>query len=115
MKGAECWTDHRLIRTKLSLRIQAPRRFGGSSTVKKLDISRLKDPVVCANLTKSMDVALEGMSSLARPDDDANQKWARLRDTVYATAANTLGYKKRHNQDWFDDNDGAISALLGKK
>ena len=34
---------------------------------------------------------------------------------MYATAANTLGYKKRCNQDWFDENDGAISALLEKK
>ena len=37
------------------------------------------------------------------------------RDTVYATAASTLGYKKRKNQDWFDENDGAISCLLEQK
>ena len=29
--------------------------------------------------------------------------------------ANTLGYKKRHNQDWFDENDGIISSLLEQK
>ena len=34
---------------------------------------------------------------------------------MYATAASTLGYKKRKNQDWFDENDGAISCLLEQK
>ena len=34
---------------------------------------------------------------------------------MHATAANTLGYKKRHNQDWFDENDGMISSLLEQK
>ena len=55
-----------------------------------------------------MDVALERMRCLANPGDDANQKWVYLRDAVHATAANILGYKKRHNQDWFDENDGMI-------
>ena len=37
------------------------------------------------------------------------------RNTVYATAASTLSYKNRKNQDWFDENDGAISCLLEQK
>ena len=59
-----------------------------------------------------MDVALDQMNCLSNPGEDANQKWAHLRNTVYATAASILGYKKRKNQDWFDENDGAISRLL---
>ena len=34
---------------------------------------------------------------------------------VYATAASTLGYKKWQNQNWFNENDGAISCLLEQK
>ena len=41
MRGAECWTDHRLVRSKLSMRIQASKRTRGPSTVKKLDVNRL--------------------------------------------------------------------------
>ena len=62
-----------------------------------------------------MDVALDRMNCLSNPDEDANQKWAHLRDTVYATAASTLGYMTSKNQDWFDENDGAISCLLKQK
>ena len=62
-----------------------------------------------------MDVALEQMRCLANPGDDANQKIVCLRDAVHATAANTLGYKKRHNQDCFDENDGIITSLQEQK
>ena len=62
-----------------------------------------------------MDVALDRMYCFPNPGEDANQKWAHLRDTVYATAASTLDYRKRKNQDWFDENDGAISCLLEQK
>ena len=113
MRGAECWTDHRLVRSKLSMHIQASSRGRGPSTVKKLN--RLKDPTVSSNFNKALDVALDQMSCLTKPGEDANQKWAHLRDTVYATAASTLGYKKRKNQDWFDENDGTISFLLESK
>jgi len=51
-----------------------------------------------------VDVALERMRGLANPGD-----------AVHATAANTLGYKKRHNQDWFNENNGIISYLVEQK
>jgi exonuclease III len=45
MRGAHCWSDHRLIVTKLRLRLRHPRR----SPIKKLaalDVDKLKDPEV---------------------------------------------------------------------
>ena len=79
---------------------------------KKLDINRLKDTTVSFNVNQAMDVALDRMSCLTNPGEDANQKWAYLRHVVYATTASILGYKKRKNQDCFYENDGAISCLL---
>ena len=55
------------------------------------------------------------MNCLSNPGEDANQKWAYLGDTVYATAGSNFGYKKRTNHYWFDENDGAISCLLEQK
>ena len=62
MRGAECWTDHRLVRCKLSMHIQASSRGRGPSTVKKLDVNRLKDPTVSSNFNKALDTALDQMS-----------------------------------------------------
>ena len=112
MRGAECWTDHRLIRSKLALHIQAPKRNNKLTTVKKLDINRLKDPSVKAAFNTDMEIALGQLT----PDlYESEQKWNELRDAVYKTAAKTLGYKKHRSQDWFDDNDTAITALLDEK
>ena len=42
MCGADCWTDHRLVISKLNLRIQPVRQPQGKNMPKKLDISKLK-------------------------------------------------------------------------
>ena len=42
MCGAECWTDHRLVVSKLNLRIQPVRRPQCKKVPKKLDVSKLK-------------------------------------------------------------------------
>ena len=42
MCGADCWTDHRLVVSKLNLRIQPVRRPQGKYVPKKLDVSKLK-------------------------------------------------------------------------
>ena len=42
MCGADCWTDHRLVVSKLSLRIQPVRRPQGKKVPKRLDVPKLK-------------------------------------------------------------------------
>ncbi|BHF61301.1 hypothetical protein SprV_0100427400 [Sparganum proliferum] len=42
-------------------------------------------------------------------------RWCQLRDTVQSTALAVLGRARRQHQDWFDDNDAAISNLLAEK
>ena len=42
MCGADCWTDHRPVVSKLNLRIQPVRRPQGKKVPKKLDVSMLK-------------------------------------------------------------------------
>ena len=41
MCGADCWTDHRLVVSKLKLRIQPARRPQGKKAPKRLDVSKL--------------------------------------------------------------------------
>ena len=38
---ADCWTDHRLVVSKLNLRIQPARRPQGKKAPKRLDVSKL--------------------------------------------------------------------------
>ena len=41
MCGADCWTDHKLVVSKLILRIQPARRPLGKTAAKRLDASKL--------------------------------------------------------------------------
>ncbi|BHF63381.1 hypothetical protein SprV_0200637300 [Sparganum proliferum] len=55
----------------------------------------------------------------AAADDDENasvqNRWCHLRDTVQSIALAVVGRARRQHQDWFDDNDAAISNLLAEK
>ena len=42
MCDANCWTDHRLVVSKLNLLIQPVRRPQGKKVPKRLDVSKLK-------------------------------------------------------------------------
>ena len=38
--------------------------------------------------------------------------WSYFKDKVYNTSVSILGYSKKQNQDWFDDNNERIEILL---
>ena len=44
MCGAECWTDHRLVISKLNIKLKPKQRPQGTKAPKRLNISHLKTP-----------------------------------------------------------------------
>ncbi|BHF72682.1 hypothetical protein SprV_0401575100 [Sparganum proliferum] len=56
-----------------------------------------------------------GRSSSAKDNATVENRWCQLRDTVQSTALSVLFRTRRQRQDWFDDNDAAISNLLADK
>ncbi|BHF75859.1 hypothetical protein SprV_0501895600 [Sparganum proliferum] len=50
-------------------------------------------------------------------DENASveNRWRHLRDTVQSTALAVPGHARRQHQDWFNNNDTAISNLLAHK
>ncbi|BHF68098.1 hypothetical protein SprV_0301112800 [Sparganum proliferum] len=57
------------------------------------------------------------LAAVATANENASveNRWCQLRDTVQSTALAVLGRARRQHQDWFDDNDAAISNLLDEK
>nr|VZI06738.1 unnamed protein product [Spirometra erinaceieuropaei] len=51
----------------------------------------------------------------AAENASVENRWCQLRDTVQSTALAILGRAPRQHQDWFADNDAAISNLLAEK
>ena len=88
MCDADCWTDHRLVISKLNLRIQPARRPQGKKVLKRLDVSKLKQDSkrqafindICSRL-----VAMELRSN------NPEENWTVFRDTVHSSAMDSLG------------------------
>ena len=47
-------------------------------------------------------------------DDDVDEEWETLKDTIASTAENLFG-KQNKNQDWFDENDPEIKKSITNK
>ena len=112
MCGAECWTDHRLIVSKLKIHVAPKRRPQGQKVLKRLNVARLKDPHIHEELQKKLEDHARDIQIMA---DDVESSWASFKSKVYDVAYHTLGCKKRLHQDWFDENDSQISELLRQK
>uniref|UniRef100_A0A8C7WPE7 Reverse transcriptase domain-containing protein n=1 Tax=Oryzias sinensis TaxID=183150 RepID=A0A8C7WPE7_9TELE len=106
MCGADCWTDHRLIISKTNLHIQSKRRPQGQTVVKKLNVNKLKLPSIQEKLVESLDNQLT---------EDIGNDWDSLKTTIHSAALKVLGPVTRNHQDWFDENDAKITALLEEK
>ncbi|KAF7248362.1 Craniofacial development protein 2 [Varanus komodoensis] len=112
MPSADCWTDHRLIISKLSLHIKPKRHPQGSKAVmKKINVSKLRNPNTAASLAEDLDNQLSELQL----EENAEKDWERFRDIVHFCALKVLGPSHRKQQDWFDENDEEIKALLAKK
>ncbi|KAK6959613.1 craniofacial development protein 2 [Biomphalaria glabrata] len=67
--GSECGTDHRLIITKLNIRIQPKRPPQKSKPLKRLNTARLADDKIVKSLTDALENCLK-FTSLAESNVD---------------------------------------------
>ena len=111
MRGADCETDHRLIRSKVLLKIRPMHRR--QAPTKKLDIAKLKSPETAELYRRSL------AHLLAETNEDlpadASSVWHSIHKAVITTATETLGYRQRRHKDWFDENSVEITQMLETK
>ena len=112
MYGADCWTDHRLVVSKLNLRIQPARRPQGKKAPKRLDVSKLNKDSMRQDFLTDICNQLDAMNLSS---EDPEENWTVFHKTVFSSAASTLGHPSRKHQDWFDANDDEIQRLLEEK
>ena len=112
MCGAECWTDHQLIVSKMNIRIQPKRRPQGQKAPKRINIAKLKN----SNTKQSfIDALEERLESASLDSQNVETDWATIRDLLHSTAVEILGRATRKHKDWFDGNCTEIKDLLVKK
>ena len=85
---ADCWTDHRLVVSKLNLRIQPVRRPQGKKVPNKLDVSKLKQDSKRQAFVNDLCSRLD---ALEHSSEDVDESWTVFRDTVHSSAMDSLG------------------------
>nr|VZI46790.1 unnamed protein product [Spirometra erinaceieuropaei] len=116
--GADGWTDHRLIVSKMRIRLQPRRRPQGKRPPGKLNVALLSLPAHHLHFSNELDQRLDNLpiaDAAAAENASVENRWCQLRDTVQSTALAVLGRARRQHQDWFDDNDADIRNLLAEK
>ena len=113
MPGADdCWTDHRLVISRVNLMAKRPpRRTPDRKPQRRFNCDKLRNP----QLAQSFREACE--RHLTDPVDQApvEAHWTTLRDAMTQAAEETIGFVTKKNQDWFDENDETISLLIEVK
>ena len=112
MRGAECWTDHRLVRSTLTLHITPNQQKRPKQTRAAFNTEKLGAGMYREQFAAQLD---QNLTTLGPLTGDVNQQWEQFKTLVKETAQSLLGPKKRVHQDWFDENDEAITKLLTEK
>ena len=79
MCGTDCWTDHRLVVSKLNLRIQPARRPQGKKVPKRLDVSKLKQD---SKRQAFINDICSRLAAMELRSDDQEENWTVFRDTA---------------------------------
>nr|VZI07399.1 unnamed protein product [Spirometra erinaceieuropaei] len=112
--GVDGWTDHRLVISKMRIRLQPRRRPQGKLNVALLSL-HAHHLHFSNELAQRLDNLPIAADAAAAESASVENRWCQLRDTVQSTAVAVLGRAPRQHQDWFDDNDAAIRNLLAEK
>ena len=104
MRGANCLTNHQMLRSKVAFRMRQKDNRQGTNKPTKLNT---------ANLSTIMDSAHAQWEE--KENSTPDEEWAALQQVVYNTANTYLGKPERKKQDWFDPNDQELQILMSRR
>ncbi|KAK3868365.1 hypothetical protein Pcinc_026236 [Petrolisthes cinctipes] len=98
MRDADCWTDHRLVRSFMSLHIRPPTRK--RPAMKKLNCASLKTADGKTNLADAISHCMADAPALEELEDCIEAGWTHFAKTVTDAAEEVLDFAERKNKDW---------------
>lgn len=110
MRGTGQWSDHRLVRSVVELKVRRPRRRQAVRR-RRLDLTKLCDEEVCLKLRQSVSDGLQ-QSEQQTSCHDIEDKWTTIKEATFKAASETLGFTTSKHKDWFDEQDFEAQALL---
>jgi hypothetical protein len=101
MRGANCDTDHYMLRAKLRISIRRKCRSNGVKVPKRINVAKLKNPDTKRSLMAAFDQV-----------DFTSLDWDGVRDIIYEKGVEILGLKSTKHRDWFDENAVEVNSLI---
>ena len=115
MRGAECSTDHHLIRSALRLTVRPPARR--QKPRHKLDVHAAHNQNNREELRNAIDQSLSNISTTTTLNCTSNltMEWQALSSVLLTASQSTIGDMERRHQYWFYDNAADIHSLIHDK
>ncbi len=98
--------------SKCKLHTQPLRRLQGQKPARRLNIPKLNHSSTAEEFVRGL--AARPPDAPQDEQDSIEEQWATFRDAIYSTAFEHLGPAKCKHQDWFNENDEEIQALLSE-
>ena len=114
MRGADGWTDHRLVRSIFLLKIRPPARR--QAPRKHLDLKALNNDATRSAFQNELAEHLT-QTTTTNPitTEHLTERWDSISEVLLNTARDILGVSNRKHRDWFDEQAEEIHQLLDDK
>ena len=106
----EYWIDHRLVRSSMSFVLRPKQRKAKKQNRTKFNLVRLDLPEKRDEFQTKRSEALLNVENTS-----VECLWTGLETAIKTTCVEILGIQKRHNEDWFDDNDAEVEQMIAEK
>ncbi|XP_061884956.1 uncharacterized protein LOC133635724 [Entelurus aequoreus] len=100
-----------MIISKLRASVRPPVRLRKIGK-KRLDCARLEADEARNSLRSSIAGKLQEIDPFLSPEGSVDDNWTCLSSKLYEAAAESIGYRRRRHQDWFDENSESIRTKL---
>ena len=97
MRGANCWTDHQMLKSKVALRIRQKHNRQRASKPTKLNTAKLSTISHSESFEQETDSALVQWEE--KESSTPDEEWAALQQVIYNTANTYLGKPEIKLQD----------------
>ena len=111
MRGANCWTDHQVLRSKVAIRIGQTHSRQGTSKPTKLNTATLS---IFSHRESFEQQIYSAFAQCEKESSTPGEEWTDLHQVVYNTAKTYLVKPDRKHQDRFDRNNQELHNLMSR-
>ena len=110
MRGAECWTDHRLTVTRMNLRLHHGASRRRQNVFKKINCAALKDDSNRQGYVEEVRTILQENQN-NQQSMSAEENWKQVSQRLLMAANKILGSERKNHRDWFRKSATEIQTL----